>query len=123
MSELRADGKPPGFSVNFRMAADLRHQVRTVKIDRGRTAAVAVIHRLRGSSKHIDPEYRHLVVVIGRVLPGILIHLLWGRVLTGSRGLVRMGRSGIHRRSRIILRIDRDREHECCKQQKRSFSH
>ncbi len=70
MSEFGADGEASHFAVNFGVPAHLRHEVGSADVHGGRTAAMAIVHRLGGARVNRHAEYGPLIHILDR---GILL--------------------------------------------------
>ena len=70
MSEFGADGEASNFAVNFGVPANLRHEVGSAQVHDGRTAAMAIVHRLGGARVNRHAEYGPLIHILDR---GILL--------------------------------------------------
>ena len=101
------NGKPSALAFDLRLPGHIRHQIRTLEAQRRRSAAIAVVHRLRRPLPYFHPEHRHLLIArhLRRtwfVLPCFLVHSRRSIVLACIRRLAGMRRRRIPR-LRIVL--------------------
>src|SRR6202030_1999717 len=59
--ELCADGKPPGFPVDFGMTSDRWHKVSAPEINHRGTAAMTIVDCLGGAGEHVHAKHWHIL--------------------------------------------------------------